>query len=218
MDMKPGVRFGRLTVVQDRGAKCVECRCDCGATKITTRKYLRSGWTRSCGCLRREGIERLFKKHGDSGRRLYRIWSGMRVRATNKNRMQAKDYVLRGIFVCDEWSDYRKFKEWAMANGYADNLTIDRIDNDGLYAPENCRWITQKEQCRNKRNTHVFTYNGVCYRTIKDLCVDLNLNYRRTQKRLKSGWPLEEAIELKTCASGNRKAGQTRYDRQKELK
>ena len=215
MEMKPGDRFGRLTVVQDRGSRCVECRCDCGATKIATRKYLRNGDTRSCGCLRREELERMSQKHGDTGSRLYGIWKGMRTRATNKNRKQAKDYVLRGIYVCDEWSDYRKFKEWAMANGYADNLTIDRIDNDGPYAPENCRWITQKEQCRNKRNTHVLEYGGCTYRTIKDLCASLGLRYGLVYGRLRGGWPLADAVKLGRCKSGPRKEGQSRSERER---
>lgn len=216
MELKPGERFGRLTVVRDEGSSHVVCKCDCGQDKITTRKYLRVGEVRSCGCLHHDKLMEMSVKHGDSGSRLYRIWKSMRTRATNRNHVQAKDYVLRGISVCPEWSDYSAFKAWAMSNGYSDNLTIDRIDNDGPYSPQNCRWITQKEQCRNKRNTHVMTYKGITYHTIRDMCFALGLNYRRTQKRMKQGWPLEEAIELKSCASGPRKAGQMRSERQKE--
>ena len=216
MELKPGERFGRLTVLRDEGSRRVVCKCDCGNDKVATRKYLRCGDQRSCGCLHREKLIEMSVKHGDTGTRLYRIWKSMRTRATNTNRIQAKDYVLRGISVCHEWSDYAVFKAWAMTNGYADNLTLDRTDNDGPYSPQNCRWITYKEQCRNKRNTHVISYKGITYRTIKDMCSALNLNYGRTQMRLNLGWPLEEAIELKSCAPGPRKAGQMRSERQKE--
>jgi len=214
MEILAGERFGRLTVVQDRGPREVECRCDCGATKIAVRKYLRNGDTRSCGCLHKEGLIAMSKKHGDTGSRLHRIWKSMRTRATNPNRKQASDYVLRGITVCDEWSDYRKFREWAECNGYADNLTIDRIDNNGPYSPDNCRWVTYKDQCRNKRNTHVFEYHGQVYRTIKDMCGALGIGYRMVQARLRQGWPLDEAVTLSNVKPGPRKNGQKRKERE----
>lgn len=213
--MEPGERFGRLTVVKDLGRWHVECKCDCGAMKITNRKTLRNGDTKSCGCFHIDRIKEMFIKHGDTKTRLYRIWKTMRTRATNPNRTQAKDYVLRGITVCSEWSDYMVFREWALKNGYADSLTLDRINNDGPYSPDNCRWITYKEQCRNKRNTHVINYNGKEYRTIKDLCIGLGLSYRLVQRRLRVGWSVEDAIELGICKSGPYKIGQGRRERER---
>lgn len=215
MEMNEGERYGRLTVIRDNGPRSVECKCDCGNVKIAVRKYLRSGDTMSCGCLHREKIAALSKSHGGSSTRLYRIWKGMRTRATNRNRSQAKDYVLRGIAVCEEWSDFGVFREWAISSGYSDGLTIDRIDNDGPYSPGNCRWSTYKEQSRNKRNTHVFTYNGIEYRTIKDLCSDLGLNYRRTWNRIRRGWSLEDSIEVGPCKSGPCCKGQSIRERER---
>ena len=213
--MEPGERFGRLTVVKDLGRLHVECKCDCGAMKITNRKTLRNGDTRSCGCLHRDEMIARFKVHGETGIRLYRIWKGMRSRATNPNRCQAKDYVLRGITVCPEWSDYSVFREWALKNGYSDGLTLDRIDNNGSYYLDNCRWTTYKEQCRNKRNTHIINYNGKEYKTIKDLCLGLGLSYRLIQGRLKRGWNVKESIELGICKSGPYKIGQSRRERER---
>ena len=215
MEIKVGERFGRLTVIEDCGPKNVKCVCDCGKTKIAHRKYLRNGDTQSCGCLHRDGMKKLFSTHGETGTRLHRIWKSMRTRATNRNRSQAKDYVLRGITICDEWSDYMKFRDWALANGYKDNLTIDRIDNDGSYSPENCRWITYKEQCRNKRNTRIIVYNGTEYHTIKDLCIKLGMSYRLVQSRIRNGWPIDQAVSRFKFKTGPRKSGQTRIERVK---
>ena len=213
MDMKPGVRFGRLTVVQDRGAKCVECRCDCGRVKITSRRYLRRGWTTSCGCLHREMLSKMATTHGGSGSRLHRIWKGIKTRCFNKNRPQAKDYALRGITLCEDWHDYCKFRDWALSHGYSESLTIDRIDNNGPYSPENCRWVTHGVQNRNRRNTIVFNYNGKEYRAIKDLCFDLGLEYTRVLRRIKRGWNIEESLEPGVYKSGPRRKGQSRRER-----
>lgn len=90
-------------------------------------------------------------KHGMSGTRLHRIWTEMKTRCLNQNDCHYKWYGARGISVCDEWLDFVPFSEWALSNGYKDDLTIDRIDNDGNYEPSNCRWITQSEQCKNHR-------------------------------------------------------------------
>ncbi len=100
-------------------------------------------------------------KHGDRKTRLYRIWSAMKTRATNKNTKTADRYVLRGITLCDEWKNsYPNFKKWAMKNGYKDTLTIDRIDNDGNYEPSNCRWATQAEQMYNTNQNRVNNTTG----------------------------------------------------------
>jgi len=143
-----GKTFGRLTVLQDSGKRrrnfvVWDCLCLCGNLALITTAELQSGKTKSCGCLRRENR----KKHGDSWprKRLYRIWSHMFERCNGENYQFYYRYGGRGIKVCEEWKDYSVFKAWALNNGYTDNLTIDRIDNDGNYEPSNCQWLTNRE-------------------------------------------------------------------------
>ncbi len=153
-----GQRFGRLTVLKraenkGRFTRWL-CLCDCGKTTISHSANLRGGQAFSCGCYRYDRVRQACKKHNGKGTRLYRIWKNMRSRCRNKSVTQYKDYGGRGISVCEEWNDYKAFQQWALLNGYQDNLSIDRIDVNGNYTPENCKWSTAKEQCRNKRSNH----------------------------------------------------------------
>ena len=156
-----GLRFGRLTAVKhmgkDKSGKNTLwfCTCDCGGCTTTTTTKLRSGHTKSCGCLKLEcgKATRFPQKHGLRSTRLYRIWCGMKSRCHNPNAPKYHLYGGRGIKVCDEWfSNFLAFYDWANLNGYSDDLSIDRIDCDGNYEPCNCRWATITEQNRNRRS------------------------------------------------------------------
>jgi hypothetical protein len=149
-----GERFGRLVAVR-RTVRVVSvwmCQCDCGRVRKVTLGKLRSGVTRSCGCLKTDETRRRNFKHGMSGTRIYDIWGGMMKRCYSKNGSRYKDWGGRGIRVCERWHHFPNFLE-DMKEGYASHLTLDRIDNDGNYEPSNCRWATVSMQNSNTRRT-----------------------------------------------------------------
>ena len=151
-----GKRFGRL-VAKKVGGKTSDghilwfCECDCGGTKLVSSSDLRKNHTKSCGCLLAEQTLQM-TTHNKSHTRLYSIWRNMKQRCGNPRNPRYKDYGGRGIKICDEWStDFETFYNWSIANGYSDELSIDRIDNDNGYFPINCRWATAQMQANNKR-------------------------------------------------------------------
>lgn len=159
-------KYGRLTVLErvklpnQSNAYC-KCLCECGNIKTIRETHLKSGKIKSCGCLRAEMSSKRLKTHGDRRARLYSIWTNMKTRCSNPNAINYHLYGGRGIIVCHEWkNNYGAFRDWAFTNGYADNLTIDRKDNDKGYYPENCRWCTYQEQARNTSKNHKIEFLG----------------------------------------------------------
>lgn len=155
-----GSRFGRLTVISRDGSGCDGyaswlCQCECGKTVSVRGTNLRFGLTQSCGCYNREvatkGSSEKNRTHGQYSTRLYKVWCGMRRRYQDINRANYKYYGGRGIYVCSDWEQFENFFEWSVNNGHSDELSIDRIDNELGYEPNNCRWVTMAEQQQNKR-------------------------------------------------------------------
>lgn len=194
-----GEHFGRWTVIEyagrgNHGEVQYKCRCDCGTERIIRRTSLTSGNSRSCGCLSRDTAKERGITHGDSKIRLYRIWAGIIQRCCNdRERYEWEKYGGRGINVCAEWHKYEAFRDWALSNGYSDKLTIDRIDVNGDYCPNNCRWATIYEQNNNKRTSKYISFNGKTG-TVREFADEYGLAYSCLYERLKLGWSIEDAL------------------------
>lgn len=193
-----GNRYGKLVVIaraytSNDGSLYWKCLCDCGNTKLVRAGNLRTGAVKSCGCLRKEIKPTL--RHNMTGTRIYSIWAGMKNRCYNKNEPAYKRYGGRGIRMCNEWKDVPDhFFEWAYKNGYTDNLTIERIDVDGDYCPENCTWIPRNKQQANRSYCRMYTYNGKT-QNLTQWCYELGIPYKQVHNRInKLGWSFERSI------------------------
>jgi len=190
-----GKRFGRLTLVKylykKNGHKYFLCKCDCGNEKVIRGDSLKYGNTKSCGCIAIENTIKRSKKHGDKNTRFYRIFTGLKQRCNNKNGRDYKNYGERGI-KC-EWNSYEDFKQ-DMYSLYLEHCkecgekqtTIDRIDNDGNYSKENCKWSTYKEQNNNRRDNIIINFNGKDL-TLKQYSEEIGINYPCIFNRFKKG-------------------------------
>lgn len=192
-----GKRFSRLVVISEADRKQGQtsrwlCKCDCGNEKIIKGNHLTSGLTKSCGCLRSEIISKRVKTHGMYGTRIYSIWANMLQRCYNQRERSYKYYGARGIKVCDKWKRFEGFLE-DMGGTYQEHLSIDRINVNGDYCSENCKWATKEEQANNTRANHLITINGETD-TLANVCKKYNLNYKTVHKKLKKGIPIEKLI------------------------
>lgn len=194
-----GQRYGRLVVIELCNYKSAGgrvqwvCKCDCGNTLVVTRAHLRSGETTSCGCLRLELLKTRSIKHGMHGTRIYNIHRKIKERCTRPGTTKYAEYGGRGITIVEEWLDFSNFHEWAKLNGYEEHLTIERINNDGPYSPENCKWATVDEQNKNRRNTKKYTINGET-KLVPGWAEYYEINKQLLYYRIKKGESIEEAI------------------------
>ena len=190
-----GNKYNLLTVLgyshTENGNAVWRCKCECGNETFVRGANLKSNAVKSCGCL----LHKEHNTHHLSQTRLYKIYASMKSRCYDAKMPYYENYGGRGITVCEEWrKDFLQFYKWAKENGYQDGLTIDRIDNNKGYAPDNCRWATSKEQARNRRSCVLITHNGKT-QTLVEWCEELNLKYKRVHDRMYSkGWSFERAI------------------------
>lgn len=212
-----GEKIGRLKVLREetyitRKGESIRgylCHCDCGNEKVISRARLISGKTNSCGCLIKEfnqskkgndywkyrNKKRESNIKGDKTKeRLHRIWKNMKQRCTNPNFPDYKKYGARGITICVEWKDsFQAFYDWSISNGYCNDLTIDRIDNDKGYSPDNCRWADKETQDSNKRTNRYITYKGVT-KTATQWAKVLGVHPESILSRMRKNLPKEDVL------------------------
>lgn len=200
-----GKKFARLTVIErvensKSGVPRWKCICECGNECIVYASHLKNGNTKSCGCLQKElsaiRCKEQKKTHGKSNTRIYKIWRHMKDRCYNPKNKDYKLYGAEGKTICDEWiNSFQNFYDWSMSHGYQEQLEIDRIDWRKGYYPDNCRWVTRKEQNNNNRNNHIIEYKGK-KQTMSQWAEELNINYSTLRSRVNElGWTIDKALE-----------------------
>lgn len=189
--------YGHLKVisfegVSKRGHAKWLCECNaCGKEKVVEGRHLIDGSQKSCGCMQK------YYGHHMTETRLYAIWCTMKARCNRKSSHKYKNYGGRGIKVCDEWNDFMNFYEWSVNNGYAENLSIDRIDNDGNYEPSNCRWVTPKVQSNNTSRNCRITFDGETH-TMKEWSEITGISYSALTRRKYRGWDVTRMLTIPT--------------------
>lgn len=189
-----GQRFGRLVALEVSGRNKYGnlmwlCKCDCGNMHTVPSGKLIQGKSKSCGCYAKEVHAKSLEKHGitTGGKpRTFTIWCGMKARCLDPKAISYKSYGARGITVCQEWlgeQGFENFHNWAIANGYTDELTIDRIDNNGNYEPNNCRWVEAKENRKKQRNVHYVEAYSLKL-SVSDWCRKVNMSKSTAYKYL----------------------------------
>lgn len=203
--IRAGDRYGRLVVINETGSRngyrYIMCTCDCGNSFETKLTFLTTGQSRSCGCIKRGNVGQ--PTHGFSRSKLYKVWISMKQRCLNKRCSVFKHYGGRGIKLCSEWTEFEPFKAWAVSRGYNEGLTIDRIDNDKGYSPENCRWVTMAKQGINRRTNRIIEFNGRT-QTLKEWAEEIGVDINTLRKRL-INWPIERALTEKANESYSRR-------------
>lgn len=187
-----GLQYGRLTVinrVDGDNSKCV-CICSCGTIKTYWSSAIMGGRTQSCGCLRADIVPHN-KRHGMTGSPTYRSWQHMIDRCCNNSNPSYKDYGARGITICERWSLFDNFLDDMGVK--PEGKTIDRIENDGNYCPENCQWSDKTAQANNRRSSRIITHNGESL-TLAQFARKFNISIGTLWYRLKSGWPMDRAL------------------------
>ena len=209
---RTGEKYNKLTCIEyeKRGVYIYwKCKCECGNETWVRSENLATGAVKSCGCAQ-NGVN---KVHGMSHTNIHNRWSRMHYRCENPKCEHYADYGGRGIKVCPEWcgtEGFIRFMEWSYANGFREELTIDRIDYDKDYSPDNCRWITQREQTLNTRRNVRFVVNGEDL-TLVELCEKYSVPYKRAYCRLRIGWSIEEALEIKKHYSKRKRGKDGRF-------
>ena len=197
-----GKKFNNLLVLNIAGRNkynrpLYECQCDCGNKIIVEATKVKNGATKSCGCLQRKVARKHLETHGLTNTRLYRIWNSMKARCYDCNNSRFYAYGEKGVAVCDEWKgDFQSFYDWAMSNGYSENLSIDRIDVNGNYEPSNCKWSTNIEQANNTTRNRYITYQGITM-TVSEWARHFGFNYKYFHEKLKKcNWSIENLLEI----------------------
>lgn len=190
--------YGKLKVIgyngnDNRGERMWLCKCDCGTEVVRNGYGLRSGRTTHCGCDTGNRISKSLTQHGMTNSKLYYTWVNMKTRCENPNYYLRDSYGGKGITYCDDWKDSSKFIKWAIENGYSDELSLDRINNDGNYEPSNCRWVSMQVQQNNRTNNRIEEYNGV-KDTLANWSRKLNIEYAKLQYKLDCGYTMGEII------------------------
>lgn len=202
-DIRSGMKFGKWEIIEEIPAKIISnkprrmfrCKCECGNIGEVQLACLLNGHSTSCGCVQKQRASEANLTHGLSDKHpLYGIWKNMKKRCNNPSATEYKNYGGRGISVCDDWKRFEPFYNWAIYNGWQSNLTIDRIDCNGNYCPENCRWVSMNVQMNNTTRNHYINFNGTVY-TLSTLAQELNIPYNIVRYRISTcNWNVQQLI------------------------